>query len=452
VHGETVASMVERRRARSRKASSGAGTGYTVATITLWGNVVGAVAEDSQGQITFEYDETFRAGRLNISPIHLPLSRRGPIVFPELQRLDAFAGLPGLLADSLPDAFGNAVVRRYFEQRGMPDAALSPVQRLLYIGARAMGALEFRPAMRGGRTAAADTALEVAQLVEEARRVIEGDPHAAVPEIMMQVGASAGGARAKALILWNRNDNRVKSAFARRDHDDEHWLIKFDGVTPGIGGHAITKDFAPGPYGRTEYVYSKMARAAGIEMVDTHLMHERDFAHFMTKRFDRHGDAKLHMHSLGGLQHVDYNVPRAFSYEAYFRTIRQLGLNQGTIEQAFRRMVFNIIARNQDDHVKNFAFLMSPDGKWQLSPAFDVTWAYGGRWTSAHQMTVNGKGDDFARDDITHVGRLFDLPKGGDDIIAETEAAVQLWEDAAQEVGLEADWIKNVSAGFRRLV
>lgn len=423
---------------------------HTVATVGLWGKDVGAVAEDSAGQITFEYSETFRTSGLEISPMHLPLSRRGPIIFPELQRLASFAGLPGVLADCLPDAFGNAVIRRYFEQRGTPAAALSPVQRLLYIGARAMGALEFSPAIAGRGSAAADTALEVAQLVEEARRVIEGDAMVVVPE-MMQVGASAGGARAKALILWNRNDNRVKSAFAPKRRDDEHWLIKFDGVTPGSGGHALAKDFAPGPYGRTEYAYSKMARAAGIEMVDTHLMQERDFAHFMTKRFDREGVARLHMHSLGGMQHVDYNVPQAFSYEGYFRTIRQLGMSQAAVEQAFRRMIFNIVARNQDDHVKNFAFLMGPDGEWRLSPAFDMTWAYGSRWTSAHQMTVNGKGDDFVRGDILGVGDAFDLPRGGEGIIAQVEFAVRSWDAEARAVGLEEDWIKNLGARFRQL-
>ena len=227
----------------------------------------------------------------------------------------------------------------------------------------------------GRRSAAADTALEVAQLVEEARRVIEGDAAVAVPE-MMQVGASAGGTRAKALILWNRNDNRVKSAFAPKHRDDEHWLIKFDGVTAGAGEHGLAKDFLPGPYGWIEYAYSKMARAAGIEMVDTHLLQERDFAHFMTKRFEREGVTRLHMRSLGGMQHVEYNVPQALSYDEYFRTIRQLGLNQAAIEQAFRRMVFNIIARNQNDHVKNFAFLMAPHGQWRLTPAYDVTDAW----------------------------------------------------------------------------
>lgn len=428
----------------------GDNAGYTTARVELWGREVGAVAEDRTGQVIFEYAESFRTSGLELSPVHLPLSRQGPIGFPELQRVASFAGLPGVLADCLPDAFGNAVIRRYFEQRGTPDAALSPVQRLLYIGARAVGALEFRPALEGVSHPATGTALEIATLVEEARRVIEGDPRVAVPE-MMQLGASAGGARAKALILWNRTTNRVRSAFADRQRGDEDWLIKFDGVSAGAGGHGLSKEFVPGPYGRTEYVYAKMARAAGIEMADTHLLFEREFAHFMTKRFDREGGQRVHMHSLGGLLHIDYNVRQALSYEQYFRTIRQLGLHQTSVEQAFRRMVFNILARNQDDHVKNFAFLMGRDGAWRLSPAFDVTWANGNAWTTTHQMTVNGKGDAFSRHDVLAAGHAFDLPRGGAQIVEQVESALSAWTPEARAVGLTDDWIQSVGSQFRRL-
>jgi len=423
---------------------------YTTARIDLWGQQVGAVAEDEKGQITVEYADAFRGSGLEISPMHLALSLRGPLRFPELQRMTGFAGLPGVLADCLPDAFGNAVIRRYFEQRGTPDAALSPVQRLLYVGSRAMGALEFSPALAVPAGEATETALEVARLVEEARRVIEGDATVAVPE-MMQVGGSAGGARAKALILWDRNHNRVRSAFAPRSEPEEHWLIKFDGVSGNVGGHALTKEFVPGPYGRTEYAYSRMAKAAGIDMAETRLLFERDFAHFMTRRFDRDGDERVHLHSLGGMLHVDYNIPQALSYEEYFRLIRRLGLQQGDIEQAFRRLVFNVVARNQDDHVKNFAFLMGRDGRWRLSPAFDMTWAHGSAWTARHQMTVNGKSDAFARADLLAIGDAFDLPERGEKLIQHVEQAVHSWDTEARAVGLDDSWIADLAKRFRRL-
>jgi serine/threonine-protein kinase HipA len=420
---------------------------YTLARVSVWGKDVGAVVEDRQGQVVFEYAQDFRKSGLELSPIQLPLSRQGPISFPQLQRVESFLGLPGLLADCLPDAFGNAVIRRYFEQRGTPDAALSPVQKLLYIGGRAMGALEFRPALDrlDGR---ADEALHIAQLVEEARRIIEGDTDVAVPA-MMQVGASAGGARAKALLLWNRDAQRVKSAFAPQDTGDEHWLLKFDGVTGGAGGHVMVKDFVPGPFGRTEFVYSQMASAAGVEMSETFLLRERDFAHFMTKRFDRRGNARIHMHSLGGLQHADYAVRQILSYEDYFRTIRLLGMGQTAVDQAYRRMVFNIAARNQDDHVKNLAFLMGSDGQWKLAPAFDLTWAFGGKWSMTHQMTARGKDDHFTREDLLVLGRVFDVPQDGADILAEVEAALGLWVPEAQAAGLDKKWVERIQSMFR---
>lgn len=442
--------MASARKRPARPRSGRAPSGFAVATIRLWNHAVGAVAEGPDGRITFEYDPTFRTSGLEISPIHLPLSLLGPVEFPELRRQKAFAGLPGVLADALPDAFGNAVIRRYFEERGTPDAALSPVQRLLYIGTRAVGALEFHPTLDGRRNDAIEEVLDVARLVEEARRVIEGDTNVAVSE-MMQVGASAGGARAKALILWDRQKNRVRSAFAAPMADEEPWLIKFDGVTEGTGGHDVREDVRPGPFGRIEYVYGQMARAAGITMAEMHLLHEREFAHFMTKRFDRDAGQRIHMHSFGGLDHVDYNTPRERSYEDYFATIRQLGLGQPAIEQAFRRMAFNVAAVNQDDHVKNFAFLMGPDGKWGLSPAYDVTFAKGNVWTRTHQMRLNGKDDAFTRDDLLAVGSKMDLPKDGAEIIAEVDAALDLWDGEAKAVAIPEEWTRRIAGLFRRL-
>lgn len=422
---------------------------YAVARVTLWGRFVGAVAEDRQGRIVFEYDEEFRRSGLEISPVHLPLSLRGPRDFPALRRSPAFAGLPGLLADSLPDAFGNTVIRRYFEGRGTPDAALSPVQKLLYIGSRAMGALEFQPALGDATRGPETEALEIARLVEQARRVIEGDTSVAVRE-MMQVGGSAGGARAKALVLWDRTKNRARSAFAPREAGEEHWMIKFDGVTEGTGGPSVREDTRPGPFGRIEYAYSRMARAAGLDLPEAHLMPDREFAHFMSRRFDRDGDARVHMHSLGGMQHVDYNERGAFSYEDYFRTLRFLGLPQPAVNEAYRRMVFNLAAINQDDHVKNLAFLMDSDGQWRLSPAFDVTFAKGNEWTRTHQMTLAGKDDAFTRADLLEAGAKFDLPRDGAAIIEEVDAALDAWDAEAREVDVPEEWRQRIGGLFRR--
>lgn len=415
-----------------------------VATVMLWGREVGAVAEDpASGAVLFEYAESFRQSGLEISPIHLPLSRRGPLRFPELARSAEFQGLPGVLADSLPDAFGNAIIRRYFEQRGTPAHSLSPVQKLLYMGQRAMGALEYHPPLQGTRSAATDEALAIAALVEQARHVVEGDTTVAIPE-MMQIGASAGGARAKALVLCNSDRSRVRSGFASPEPDEQHWMIKFDGVTAGAGGHDMVREFHPTPWGRIEYAYYRMALRAGLEMFECALLHERDYAHFMTQRFDRVNGTRLHMHSLGGMQHADYNVRQVLSYEEYFRTIRALGLGQPALEQAYRRMVFNVLARNQDDHVKNFAFLMNPKGEWRLAPAYDVTWAVGGLWAHTHQMTVAGKDDNFTRADLLRVGEAFDVRQDGAAILEEVAEAVRSWPEEAASVGLSRREIEMV--------
>lgn len=420
-----------------------------VATVHLWGKEVGAVAEEPQtGRVVFEYANSFRTSGLEISPINLPLSRKGPQTFDELARSESFMGLPGVLADSLPDAFGNAIIARYFEQQGRPNASLSPVQRLLYIGRRGMGALEFHPPTRMRIPELTEEALEIASLVDQARRVIEGDTTVAIPEIM-QVGATAGGARAKGLVLWDRNRDRVRSGFAVPEHGEEAWLVKFDGVTPAIGGHELAKDFRPGPFGRIEYAYSKLARRAKITMADTYLLHERDYAHFMTKRFDRIGTERLHMHSLGGLLHADYNIRQVVSYEQYFRTIQHLELSAPALVEAYRRMVFNLAARNQDDHVKNFAFLMDSSGKWSLAPAYDLIHAVGGTWAATHQMRMNGKDDGFTREDLLAVGAKFNLPADGREVLRDVEEAIAFWPQEAENTGLGKAEIETIRGSFR---
>ena len=416
-----------------------------VAEVRLWGRRVGAVAEEGDGTVTFEYAPEFTRSGLEISPFTLPLSLRGPVTFPELTRIEAFQGLPGVLADALPDRFGNAVIARYFAAKGTPDAALSPVQKLLYMGARCLGALEFQPALRFPPRKAEQEPLEIAALVEQARTLVEGKAEVAIPEIM-RIGASAGGARPKAIVLWNRERNEVRSDFAEPRPGDEHWIIKFDGV-----GELGAPDETPKPYNRIEYAYSLMARQAGLDVPETRLIEERGFAHFLSKRFDREEGRRIHLHSLGGMRHVDYNAPGQFSYEQYLRTVLALGLGHPALEEAFRRTVFNIAAVNQDDHVKNFAFLMDDTGAWRLAPAYDVTYARGLGFTRAHQMTLGGKTGRFVREDLLALGGTLGLRKDGADILGEVTAALEEWERFAREAGVHANRVRFIASELRRL-
>lgn len=426
-------------------------SGFTTATIELWGRHVGAVAEDSDsGKIVFEYDPEFRGSELQISPLKLPLELRGPRSFPELHRLEAFLGLPGALADALPDRFGNAIITRHFERMGHPSYALSPVQRLLYIGSRAMGALEFSPAIDVPQSARVGEAIELQLLVEQSRRIIDGDTSVAIPE-MMRLGGSAGGARPKALIQWNRETDQIRSPFVEGQPGDEQWLLKFDGVTRDSGGVEHHADFASQIWGRVEYVYSVMARAAGIEMSEAALICQGELAHFATRRFDIEEGERLHMHTLGGLTHVDFNQQHVFSYEGYFDTIRALGLGQDSVDQAYLRMVFAIATLNRDDHVKNFAFLMRPDGEWRLSPAYDVVYASGGGWTRRHQLSANGKFIDHTRRDLLEVGAKFDVPHDGAHLIDQVVSSLSLWPAEAQAAGLDQETIGSLEQEFIRL-
>lgn len=419
--------------------------GIATAEVWLWDHLVGAVAEDANGVITFEYSPDFAREGLEISPLKLPVSRLGPISFPDLARLEAFGGLPGVLADALPDRFGNAVITRYFTERGESARALSPVQKLLYVGKRAMGALEFRPPIKLAPTRAEQESLDVARLVEEARRVIEGTPDVAVLEIM-RVGASAGGARPKALILWNPRTRVVRSGFATPHVGDQHWIIKFDGV-----GELNAPDMQPQPHHRIEYAYARVARAAGIEMPETFLLRDGPLAHFMVRRFDRRGRMRLHMHTLGGMQHVDYNQPGLFSYEQYLRTALELDLGYPQLEQAFRRTVFNVAMVNQDDHVKNFAFLMDRAGVWSLAPAYDLTYAKGRGFTRRHQMTLAGKAESMTTKDIVELGGRMSVRKSGKDIVQQVVAARADWKRYAEEAEVPPALADRIQSDFPSL-
>ena len=354
------------------------------ARITLWGTDVAAIAWEGSattGSASFEYDPKFVRQGLEIAPLTMPLRDNQVYAFPRGRMtngdLDTFKGLPGLLADCLPDKFGHAVINAWLARQGRDQDSFTPLERLLYIGTRAMGALEFQPAVDGRLTTSRP--VDIASMVDLAHQVISKhsafatrmDDEAEQTQAMLDIltiGTSAGGARPKAVIAVN-DAGEVISGQADVPEGYSHWLIKFDGA--GDIELGDTQGF-----GRVEYAYALMARQAGIEMAPCRLLEEGGRAHFMTKRFDRQGNRKLHMQTLCGVAHYDYNLPGAYGYEQAFQVMRQLKLSKKEAAQMYRRMVFNVVARNQDDHTKNISFLMDRDGRWRLSPAYDVTYAH----------------------------------------------------------------------------
>lgn len=411
------------------------------AMVSIWGEHVGEVTEYTDGRIGFEYAKSFRDSGLELSPVNLPLSASGVFQFPELIKSAMFMGLPGVLCDSLPDTFGNLVIKNYFTSRGEPEKALSPVQRLLYIGSRAMGALEFAPGIDRELGRHETEALEVKLLVEAARKLVEGNPDKAIPD-MLQIGASAGGARAKALILWSQNKNRIRSAFVAPEGDEESWLIKFDGVNS-----ANPLDRGAKPFNRVEFTYALLAKKLNIVMSPVSFIEGSDgLFHFMTQRFDRtlKSGERIHMHSLGGMEHVDFNIPGVYSYEAWFRLIQKMEMGADVLRQAFQRAVFNIVGCNRDDHVKNISFLMDRKGQWSLSPAYDLTHAHGAGYTVAHQMQFANKRKDITREDVLKIGKSFDI-KNPAEIYESTQDVFSRWPDLAKQWDIPKEMIDAIS-------
>jgi serine/threonine-protein kinase HipA len=429
-----------------------------VVEVRLWGKRVGAVARDpGLGYYAFEYDPGFIKSGIELAPLSMPLAKAGePFVFTDLPEL-TFKRLPALLADALPDDFGNALIDAWMADKGIARADISALDRLAYMGKRGMGALEFRP-MRGPNVAS-HTAIKLAKLVESARHAVHGEfdsdqhSHAALAQII-QVGTSAGGARAKATIAWNPETNEIRAGQFDADAGFEYWLLKFDGMG------ADRELGAAQDYGRIEYAYSLMACAAGIEMSSCRLLEEGGRAHFMTRRFDRgsspaeDGSAtKHHMQSLCAMAHLDFKQKATHDYAQLLQTIQQLKLGHAALEEAFRRMAFNVMAANCDDHSKNFAFLLPAGSRqWQLSPAYDITHAHNpkGEWTYQHLMAVNGKFADITRDDLLRVADRYAIgpaPK----IIAHIAEVLANWPHFARDAGLNETTIQSVAADFRLL-
>ncbi|MGB3225583.1 MAG: type II toxin-antitoxin system HipA family toxin [Desulforhopalus sp.] len=420
--------------------------GVEVAYVKIWDQVVGAVTWNDKSFSTFEFDKNFLRKGLDLSPIHMPLAGalRGDAIYSFRSRstigFDTFKGLPGMLADSLPDRFGNAIIDSWLQRQKRDIASFSPVERLCFIGSRGMGALEYVPCLNVKLNE--PVPVEIEKLVELAHEVITersrlnfdvtGDDSKNSESLaeILNVGTSAGGARAKAVIAISEGGDII-SGHLDLPSGYEHWLIKFDGVAdiePGV----------PQRDGRIEYGYHLMAKEAGIVMPTCKILEENGRAHFLVKRFDRLPDnQKVHMQSLCGLAHYDFNMLGAYGYEQVFGVMRKLRIPASEAEQLYRRMVFNVVASNQDDHTKNITFLMDKCGKWSLSPAYDVTYSHnpGGKWTSSHQMTINGKRGNFTREDLMTVGRSINLKKPGH-IIDEIIKIVRKWPEFAQKAGV----------------
>ncbi len=428
----------------------------TVAEVKLWGKSIGAVSwDESAGLAHFEYESDFIHSGIEVAPLTMPLSKQ-IYSFPALPR-ETFHGLPGLLADSLPDDFGNALINVWLANQGRPLETFNPVERLCYTGIRGMGALEYLPSQGPftGKSESVDVRalVELASKILTERNALQGSFAAELREDSLQdilrVGTSAGGARAKAIIAWNQKTNEVCSGQVKAVKGFSYWLLKFDGVF----GNRDKELEDPAGYGLIEYAYYHMAKKAGIDMAESRLLKENGRSHFMTRRFDRTDTGqKIHMQSFCAMEHFDFKKAGAHSYEQALRTIRKLGMPMATIEEQFRRMAFNIIGRNQDDHVKNIAFLMDKPGKWSLSPAFDMTYSYNpqGDWTSRHQMSLNGKRDDFTMEDFKACAKNASMKRGrAEEIVRQVQEAVLQWKHFADESGVPSEVADSIAKAHR---
>ncbi len=418
-----------------------------VAEVKIWGQFVGAIRWDEQRQLgEFQFDPKFLQKGWDLSPIKMPIKNGSRIYsFPELKKgrgetEDTFKGLPGLLADSLPDRYGNRLINTWLAQHGRAEQSMNPVERLLYIGSRGMGALEFEPVLE--QVSSQSRALELDHLIEVAHKILterndfltnlSTDEEKAMSDILT-VGTSAGGARPKAVIAYNPKTNEVRSGQAKVPRGSEHWLIKLDGVSGEQFGDSLG-------WGRVEYAYHLMAKDCGINMNECQLLEENGRAHFMTKRFDREENVKHHIQTLCGIQHYNYNELTSFSYEQVFQTMRILRLTYPEAEEMFRRMVFNVLATNYDDHTKNFSFILKKDENWRLAPAYDLCFAYdpNNQWVNRQTLSVNGKRLNITPEDLMTIAKANNIKKG-QKIIDEINAVVHSWHDFAKQAQVKPE-------------
>ncbi len=368
--------------------------------------------------------------------------------FPNLNK-ETYKGLPGMLADSLPDKYGNKLIEAWLARNGRDAGSFNPVERLCYTGKRGMGALEYEPASKlfddSSKSIEIEKLVQLAKDILTERKYLKANIHSKADDGLLdiiRVGTSAGGARAKAIIAYNEKTGDVRSGQIDGLEDYDYWIIKFDGVTNEQLGD-------PKGYGKIEYAYYLMAKECGINMTDSRLLEKNRRAHFMTRRFDRQGTKKLHLQTLCAIAHFDYNDPAAYSYEQAFQVMRQLRLTYRDSEELFRRMCFNVIARNQDDHTKNISFLMDENGKWALSPAYDVTYAYdpANKWMEDHQMSINGKRKDIERSDMVALAKKMNIKKP-DEIIEKIISTVMNWSEYADRAKVSAKQVKAIEKTF----
>ena len=415
-----------------------------VAKVWMFGLPVGTFRWDERFQaVQFEYDRNFVGRGLEPSPLMMPVREGRVYSFAGLNR-ETYMGLPGMLADSLPDTYGRALFDRWLALIGRTSS--NPVETLCFLGKRCMGALEFEPAIDSGYNS--NQRFEIDTLVDVAREALSqkeafgvnlnDDRKKAIAEIM-RLGTSAGGQRAKAIIAYNKSTGEVRSGQVEAPAGFDYYLIKLDGVSAQAGLKETQN------YGRLEYSFYKLATACGIQMTECSLLEENGRAHFLTRRFDREGGCKVHMQTLCGIAHYDYQLHRAYSYEQVFSVMRALRLPYSEAQEMFRRLVFNIVVRNQDDHTKNISFLMGEDGRWRLSPAYDIGYAYNpkGGWTATHQMSVNGKFDGITRADLLALALANNI-KDASAIIDEVCEMSSRWPEIAREVGVPGKMIETI--------
>lgn len=431
-----------------------------LAEVWLWGKLVGALAwAPSTASATFEYTPEWMRTGVQIAPLHMPsqVDRTHIFHFPQLNR-DTYKGLPACFADTLPDDFGNAVINAWLARNGRDPQSFNPLERLLYSGKRGMGALEYAPALRqtqtGNNKLELDSLIGMAQQVLDQRAGVSSQLHNAGNDdltAILQVGTSAGGARAKALVAINKDRTEIRSGQVDAPDGFEHYLLKFDGIVEHGNNRETFGD--PQGFGRMEYAYYLMAKAAGIAMTPCELLTDGERAHFLTQRFDRIGNHKLHYQSLCAMDHADFKMPGHYSYEQLFAVARQLRLTRAEAVEIYRRMVFNIAARNHDDHSKNVGFILSgPSAHWQLAPAFDIAYSYkpGSPWVNSHQLSANGKRDNFTREDLLVTAKLIsNFTKEAKLIIQQTLDVVSQWQKYAQTAEVTAGFAREIQQNLR---
>ena len=422
------------------------------AEVWLWGRRIAYIDLDEKGYVSFEYDKEFQKSNIQLSPIMMPLSDK-VYSFPELLN-QSFKGVPGLISDSLPDKFGNAVIDNWLAKQGRLPDNFNVIERLCYIGKRGMGALEYKPYLSSEHIGE----IEIDNLVELANEVLNNrksveihtDEKDSINQLFM-VGSSAGGARAKAIISWNKEKNIFKSGQIDAGEGYDYYLLKFDGVDQS-GNHGLSDSKG---YTKIEYAYYLMAKDAGINMMDCQLIEENGRNHFITKRFDRVAGEKIHTQTFGALCHIDYNIPMQSSYELLALRCQQIGIIQDQLDELFRRMVFNVMGCNNDDHVKNFTFLMDKKGKWALSPAYDITFSYkpNSLWVSQHQMTINGKSKDITLTDLLSVAKVMRISKvKATRIINEVKDVLLNWRRYANDLSINEDFIEQIDSCIKSAI